>query len=299
MSEKLQKNETDEINKIDQFRKEFHQDLLFYRESKKEQILMSDEQEVHVFYSLKHSNSSSPTIVFIQGIGPGIYSWSDLWDELYKSHNLVIIDSREKPTIDLKKKKQCTVKRIASDIKEVLHYLKIEDQKIVFIASSFGVFYAAHTVAQRWIKPKGCIFIGPFIEANYPKIKTSFAFMLPTFFLEKIGKHIATRFLSGKIAEGFQRKVYYERVASIDVKRWKYCSKMRFWNATEDFTKIDCPIIIFITADDKYHKEEGAEKVKKLVKNSVLEIIPNYNYMHIKPGVVEFTKKIKIIISNF
>ena len=70
---------------------------------------MSDNQEVHVFYSLKHSNSNNPTIVFIQGLGPEIYSWTELWDQLFIDHNLVIIDTREKPSINLKKNKLCTV----------------------------------------------------------------------------------------------------------------------------------------------------------------------------------------------
>ncbi len=277
---------------------EYPQDLLFYRKSTKEHVLMSDDQEVNIFYSMSHKNSKQPTIVFIQGVGLGIYSWTDFWDQLYKNYNLIVIDSREKPTINLKKNKKCTVSRISLDIAEVLHYLKIEGKNTVLIASSFGVYYVAHCVAQKWFNPRGCIFIGPAIESSYPKVKTRLAFMLPTMFLEKIGKRIAKRFLVGKVAEGFQRKVYYERISDIDVKRWKQCSKMRFWNAAEDYVRIDCPVFIFSIADDKYHRIEGARDVQNLLKNSVLEVIPNYNYMHIKPGVEEFGEKLRKTISE-
>ena len=301
MTKNLPKSNHKEKQMTANISEEFPQDLFFFKESTKEQILMSDNQKVHVFYSIKKTNLEieRPSIVFIQGLGPGIYSWSDFWDQLYKDYNLIVIDSREKPSIDLKSDKKCTVSRIALDIAEVLHHLKIQKEKSVIIASSFGIFYVAHCVANSWFKPRGCIFIGPFVESNYPKLKTRFAFMLPTFFLEKFGKLIARRFLSGKIAEGFQKKVYYERVSAIDVRRWKKCSKMRFWNATEDFKKIECPVMIYTTADDKYHKQEGAALVKKLIKNSKLEIIPNYNYMHIKPGVSKFMLKIQKVISDF
>ena len=277
---------------------EFPQDLIFFKESTKENILMSDDQEIHVFYSLKQSISKNPTIVFIQGLGPGIYSWTDLWDELFINHNLIIIDSREKPTINLKRKKQCTVPRIALDIAEVLHYLKIESTDTIFIASSYGIYYVSHCVAQKWINPKGCLFIGPAVQPNYPKVRTGLAFKLPTFLLEKIGKKIARRYLKGKVEKGYQKKLYYDRIASIDVKRWKNCSKMRFWNATEDYKKIDCPVVIFSAGADKYHSKEGAVEVNNLLKNSVIEPIPNYIYMHIKPGVIEFGDRIKKIIQE-
>lgn len=275
------------------------QDFLFLNESTSENILMSDNQEVHVFYSLKHSNSNNPTIVFIQGLGPEIYSWTELWDQLFIDHNLVIIDTREKPSINLKKNKLCTVPRIALDIVEVLHYLKIESKKTAFIASSFGVYFVAHCVAQKWIDPIACFFIGPSVQPIYPKIKTKLGLILPTFLLEKVVKKIVLIYVKGKFEEGYQRNLYTERIAALDVKRWKYCSKMRFWDATEDYKKIACPAVIFTAGVDRYHSNESAIKVKNLVKNGVIEPIPYYDYMRIKPGVIEFADRIKKLITIF
>ncbi|MCE7740388.1 MAG: alpha/beta hydrolase [Candidatus Heimdallarchaeota archaeon] len=271
---------------------EFPQEMVFIKESVKEQILMSDEQEVFCFYSTKHAGSNKPTIFFIQGLGPGVYSWSDLWDELYKDYDLVIIDSREKPSINLKKKKHCTVQRIALDIVETIHYLKLKEENVIFIGSSFGVYYVAHCVSQKWVMPKNCFFIGPFVRTSYPNLSTQLAFMLPTSLLEKVGKRIARRYLRTRVAAGFQKKVYYERVTNIDVGRWKRCSKMRRWNASEDYKRIKCPIFIFTTSDDKYHRIEKTREVCNLIENSTLIEIPDYNFMHIKPGVVEFAKMI-------
>lgn len=295
----IQTNKKESEQEALKFNEEFPQDLLFFKESTKEYILMSDDQEVHIFYTSKDSNKARPTIVFIQGVGPGIFSWTDLWDQLYKEFNLVVIDSREKPTINLKKNIECKVTRIALDIAEVIHHLKIKEEDTVIIASSFGIYYVAHCVAEKWVEPRGCVLIGPAIESSYPKLKTRFAFMLPTVFLEKIGKKIAHRFLAGKVADGFQRKVYYERIDSIDVERWKRCSKMRFWNAAEDYKKIECPIMIYSPIDDKYHTKTGAEEVNKLLRNSNLETVPSYNYMHIKPGVIDFANKIKKKVLEF
>jgi len=274
------------------------QDFLFFNKSTSENILMSDNQEVHVFYSLKHSNSNHPTIIFIQGLGPEIYSWTELWDQLFVDHNLVVIDTREKPTIDLKKNKLCTVPRIALDIVEVLHYLKIESKETAFIASSFGVYFVAHCVAQKWIDPIACFFIGPSVQPIYPKIKTKLGLILSTFLLEKVVKKIVLIYVKGKFEEGYQRNLYTERISALDVKRWKYCSKMRFWSALEDYKKIDCLVVIFTAGIDKYHSNESAIKVKNLLKNGTIEPVPNYNYMRIKPGIIEFADRIKKIIKK-
>ena len=272
---------------------EFPQEMIFIKESTKEQILMSDEQEIQYLYSKNHLDSNNPTVFFIQGAGPGIYSWTDLWDELYKEFDLVIIDSREKPTINLGKKKQCSVHRIALDIVETMHHLKIKEENSIFIGSSFGVYYVAHCLGQNWLKPRECFFIGPFVRSSYPKISTKLAFMLPTFILERVGGKIAKRYLRNRVAPGFQKKVYYERMTNIDVGRWKRCSKMRKWIALEDYQKINCPVTIFTTPDDKYHRLEKTREVSNLIENSSLIEVPNYNFMHIQPGVEEFAEMIK------
>jgi pimeloyl-ACP methyl ester carboxylesterase len=277
---------------------EFPQEMVFINESTKEQILMSDEQEVHCFFSSKHRGNGKPILFFIRGAGPGIYSWTDLWDELYKEFDLVIVDSREKPTTALKKNKECTVRRIALDIAETIHHLKIKEEDVVFVGSSFGVFYVAHCVSQKMINPRKCLFIGSAVRASYPKFKTRLAFILPAILLEKFGKRLARNYLNNRDMEGFQKKVYLERVNSIDVRRWKRCKKMRWWNAADDYKEIACPVIIFTTADDKYHKAAAIKEVNKLIKDSKLVDVPSYNFMHIQPGVVEFGKMIKKLIEE-
>ncbi|MCG3227816.1 MAG: alpha/beta hydrolase [Candidatus Heimdallarchaeota archaeon] len=278
--------------------KEFPQEMTFIKQSTKEQIIMSDEQRVYCFYSNKHENEDKTTIIFIQGVGPGVYSWSDLWDELYKEYNLVIVDSREKPTINLEKNKNCTVQRISLDIVEAINHLKIKDKDIIFIGSSLGAFYVAHCIGQGWIKPKGCFLIGPSIELKYPEIVFRLALILPSFLLEEVGKFIARRFIRNKVIEGFQKKVYFERVDKIDVKRWKKCSSIRKWKASEDYKNINCPAYIFSTTEDKYHRVEETEKVRKLIKNSKFIEVPDYNFMRIKPRVIEFARIIKELIKK-
>lgn len=276
----------------------FQQELIFVRESKQEYILMSDEQLIYCFYSIKQEYLNNPTIFFIQGLGPGIYTWSDFWDELYKEYNLVVIDSREKPTIDLEKNKECSVQRISLDIVEVINYLQIKEENVILSGTSLGSFYLAHCVGQGWINPKGCFIVGPSINLTYPEIAFKLAFILPSFLFEKVGKFLARRYIKSKELEDYQRKAYLERIMKIDVKRWKRCSRIRKWNPSDDYKNIKCPVIIFSTDADKYHSVEEAKKVKKYIKNCHLVDVPDYKYMRSKPRVKEFIRMIDDLIKK-
>ncbi|MHA1304355.1 MAG: alpha/beta fold hydrolase [Candidatus Heimdallarchaeaceae archaeon] len=279
------------------FEEEFPQDMIFIKESAKEYILMSDEQEVFCYYSNKKSNFKETTIVFLQGFGSGIYTWTDLWDELSKEYDLVVIDPRDKETIKLKNR-ECSVPRIAKDIVETIHYLKIDEKNVFFIGSSVGASYIAHCISQGWIKPKGCLFTGPAQKPRTPKFLINLSFLLPSSILDKAGKYIGRLWLKNKVADGFQRKVFYNRIDKIDVKRWKQCRKIQSWDATEDFRAIQCPVYIVITSGDKYHKLDASNKVAELIHDSKIIDVPSYDYYHIKPGMEEFTQTIKRIIEK-
>ncbi|MHA2308830.1 MAG: hypothetical protein ACXABJ_06115, partial [Candidatus Heimdallarchaeaceae archaeon] len=64
------------------FEDEYPQEMFFLKKATKEYILMSDEQEVFCYHSIDSENSDKFTILFVQGFGAGVYSWTDLWDEL-------------------------------------------------------------------------------------------------------------------------------------------------------------------------------------------------------------------------
>lgn len=283
---------------IKSLEEEYPQDMIFFKESIKENVLMSDGQEIPCYYSKKQGNFEKTTFLFIQGVGPGVYSWTDFWDELFKKYDLVVIDSREKPTVNLKKKSECSVNRMSLDILEIMHHLKITEDNVVFFGSSIGIHYIAHCIGQGWIKPKGCFFVGPSVAPNYPKISSKIAFSLPVFLLEKIGKQIARRYLRNKIENVFQKKVYNDRINKIDVRRWKQCSRVRYWNSTDNLKKIECPVFIFSATEDRYHNTQAAILVGKLVQNNRIIDIPDYNFIHTKPGVVEYTNMIEKLIED-
>ncbi len=274
------------------FEEEYPQKMLFLKEARKEYILMSDGQEVLCYHSARENSFDEITIFFVQGFGAGVYSWTDLWDELYKEFNLVVLDPRDKESAKLGKKNKCTVQRIALDISETMHYLRINSNKLVFFGSSLGAAYIANSIKRQLTNPKCCFFAAPSIKPRNPKFLLKLGLILPYNIVDKLGKAIGRRYLRDKVAEGFQRKVFYSRIENIDVRRWKKCIKLHNYNSTEDFRSINCPIFLITTEGDKYHHVESVEEVHELIRNSKILNVPSYEYYHTNPGVKEFTKQI-------
>jgi hypothetical protein len=276
----------------------YPQEMNFLKNAKKDYILMSDEQEVLCYQSFDQSNSDKFTVFFVQGFGAGVYSWTDLWDELCKEYNLIVLEPRDKESVKLGNKKECTVQRIALDIAESVHYLKISFEKLIFFGSSIGAVYIANNLRRKLTNPKCCFFAAPSIKPRNPKFLLKLALFLPSKFVDKLGKFIGRRYLKNKVAEGFQRKVFYSRIDNIDVNRWKQCIKLHNYNSKEDFASVECPVYLITTSGDKYHELEAVEKVHKLIKNSKIVNVPSYEYYHTYPGVKEFLNQISNIINN-
>ncbi|MBY9000040.1 MAG: alpha/beta hydrolase [Candidatus Heimdallarchaeota archaeon] len=272
---------------------ETFQELLFVKESTKVYIPMSDGQDIFCQYILDDKTKSDYIIFFIQGFASGHFTWSDFWDALHEEFNMVIVDPRDKKSNELKKKSKCTIHRIALDFIEAIKFLKLDEKKLVLFGSSIGASYVAYLVGQEMIKPKGCFLTGTSRKPRSPRMLVHFFFLLPGFALNAIVKPIARIYMRNKLAEGFQKQIYKDRINHVDFRRWKTCKSLHDWDATEEFRKMSSPVFIIRTPDDKYHKEDEVKIIRELIPNCKIIDVPTYDYCHIKPGVYEFTQTIK------
>jgi len=269
------------------------QDTIFLKESSKAYIPMSDGQDIFCQYSLDDTTKSDIVFFFVQGFASGYFTWSDFWDALHQEFNLVIVDPRDKKSNKLMKNSECSTHRIALDFAETIKFLKLDEKKLVLFGSSIGASYVAHMVGQNMITPKGCFLTGPSRKPRAPKKLLNFFFLLPAFVMNTLGKLVARIYLRNKVAEGFQKQVFYDRISNVDVRRWKHCRDLQDWDATEDFKKMKIPVFIIRTPGDKYHESNEIQAVYELIQNCKIIDVPAYDYCHTKPGVLEFTQTIK------
>jgi len=269
------------------------QSTIFLNESSKVYIPMSDGQDIFCQYSLGDKTKSDIVFFFVQGFASGYFTWSDFWDALHQEFNLVIVDPRDKKSNKLTKGSECSTHRIALDFAEAIKFLKLDEKKLVLFGSSIGASYVAHLVGQNMITPKGCFLTGPARKPRAPSKLLNFFFFFPAFVMNTLGKLVARIYLRKKVADGFQKQVFYDRINNVDVRRWKKCRDIHIWDATEDFKKMKIPVFIIRTPYDKYHESDEIQVVHELIPNSKIIDVPAYDYCHTKPGVFEFTQTIK------
>lgn len=280
------------------FDESYVQERIFVNNSNKEYILMSDGEEIFCYHSINYKEKGDLVFFFVQGYASGIFPWSDFWDALDKKFNLVVLDPRDKPSNKLTKKSECTTHRISLDIAETIHHLKIDEKNVIFFGSSIGASYVAHCISQKMIAPKACFFTGPSRVPRSPRLIVKIILPLPPFLLRIAGTIVARIYLKNRVSDGFQKQIFYERIKNVDVRRWKICKKLQDYNATEDFERTNGIVYIIRTVGDKYHKIDEINTVNKLIKNSKIIDVPSYDFIHMKPGVDEFTLELKKIIEE-
>ena len=280
------------------FDENYVQERTFVNNSSKEYIPMSDGEDIFCYHSIDYEKKGDLVFFFVQGYASGIFPWSDFWDALDKEFNLVVLDPRDKPTNKLTKKSECTTPRIALDIAETLHHLRIDEKNVVLFGSSIGASYVAHCVNKKMVNPLTCFLTGPSIIPRSPRLIVKIILPLPPKLLKIVGTIVARVYLKNRVSDGFQKQIFYERIKNVDVRRWKICKKLQDWDATEDFAGMEGQVFIIRTKGDKYHKIEDLNKANQLIKNSKIVDVPSYEFIHMKPGVYDFTIMLKKIIED-
>ncbi len=268
----------------------------FWKDTKKEYIKMSDGAELLVYYTNKIKDSKKKTIFFFPGYATGVFSWSDLWDELYKEYNLYVFESREKDSAKVKWKHKGNMDRFGLDIKETIDYFGIDEKNIFAIGSSFGCSQVARAVVNEGFNPSGILFNGPSTKFILPRKILWLAYIIPAFVLQFIGIPIIKLWISTMYPKGFQRKHYHDFVNRANAMKWKKTLPVSRWNALVDYAEMDVPTWIVLDPHDSLHTEEFASTIISTIKNSQLVKVPDYNYMHHLPGAKEWAQRIGAII---
>jgi len=275
----------------------YSQEELFWKESTKEYVPMSDGAELLVYYT-KKGGQNKKTILFLPGYATGVFSWSDLWDELHTEYDLYVFESREKNSSKVKWKHKADMNRLGLDVKETIEHFKFDQNNLFMIGSSFGCSTSARAMAEKWFKPAGILYNGPSVKFILPRKILWLAYILPAFVLQVIGIPIIRLWISIMFPKGFQKKHYNDFLGNANAMRWKKTLSTSRWNALEDYAKVPCKTWVTLDPDDSLHTVEFVETILSTIPDSTLVKVPSYNYMHHYPGARNFAKQIKELIES-
>ncbi len=271
---------------------EYTQEELFYKEAEKIYVPMSDEAELLVYFTTKGTHPKGYNILFIPGYASVPLSWNDLWDCLYEHFNLYVLETREKPTSKVKWSHKGNMDRSGLDVKDTLEGLELDPKKTIIICASSSALYVNRALAEGWIKPLATVMIGPVRTPKLPAKLIFLTFFIPSFILDGLVRFVGMIWISTVIKKGVQRDRYKQYIGTASSMRWKKTCWVTWWDGTEDFKKIDTPVLMVGAIDEDLHVDNETQICVDLVPTSTYLQVPSFLYMHHLPGAPEFTKQL-------
>ncbi len=268
-----------------------NQHALFYENSVKEYIKMSDGAELLVIRNVYSKDVKN--VLFLSGYLAIREAWSDFLDAIYEDFNLYVLETREKPSSKLKFRHKGDIFRYARDIFDTLKHFNLELNKTVIIASSNSGMYIARAIAEKLLNPVGIVLLGPIRKPNTSQKLIFVTYLLPSFILQPFLKAVTKKWFKTIVPEGIQYDTYKRYIETGTSWREKKNRQISRWDSSEDFKAIKCPTWIFGTKDDIYHPEAECFEIQKLITNSKLFQMPYFGYMHFNPDAKEFAKFVK------
>jgi len=270
----------------------YAQKALFYNESIKEYVPVSDGAELLVYYTKKGKNPLGLTIFFVPGFATGPFSWNDLWDCLYEEFDLYVIEKRELKSSKVKWKHKANMDRLAEDVENVIEHYNLDPKKTVLMGTCLGTSIIGRILARKRMTFASAVMMNPPRHFFLPKALLPLGYICPAFTMAIIGKPLIKTWLKLSMPSGNQRETYLENISNANGMRWKKFMAITKWDSFDDYAKIKMPVLVVATTKDKIHEAKIAQQATELMENATFLDAPSYYWMHFHPTAEIFTKKV-------
>ncbi|MBY9001797.1 MAG: hypothetical protein KGD64_12840 [Candidatus Heimdallarchaeota archaeon] len=259
-------------------------------------LVMSDGSQLKILRTFAPKKTSNGYTLFVNpAFGSIILGWDEFLNEAMQDFDIVYYESREKGSSKLIKKPKMDMESYSNDIMETIEYLKLEPEKLIAFASSSSVPIVGYTVANKNIRPKLTVFVGPIMKIPIPTILRLMVLILPTFFVNII-RYLAFTWIKRKRSESPEQAAKYIRVGKeANPKKWKKGLRY-FGTATYEniYPQIDTKVLVIDESEDKMHETEITRMIASLIPNAELIDLKTNKNTHSKPIVDvirEFVRK--------
>ncbi|GAJ06096.1 unnamed protein product, partial [marine sediment metagenome] len=234
----------------------------------------------------KEETSNGHTIFVIPAFGSIILGWDELLIEAMQDFDVVYFESREKGSSKLVKKAKMDMEIYSEDMKEIIRQLKLEENKLITLASSSSVPIIGYTIAYKNLQPKLTVLVGPIMKIPIPTIIRLMALFLPTFFVNLIRKLSFIWIKRKRTATPEQAAKYIRAGKEADPKKWKR-GLGYFGTATYEkiYPLIDTKVLVIDESEDKMHETEITREIASLIPNAELIDLKTNKNTHSKPIV--------------
>ncbi len=217
------------------------------------------------------------TLMLIPGWGSVVPGWEQVIMEAVKDFDILYIESREKGSFHPSKNKTVNDNnRLALDVKEIVEHLKIDQDRLVTLTSSFSTLTIANLLGTKKIKPILNILIGPVYQLNMPPTTRYLMHIVPNFVINWTKPIWRWWLVKYKSEDPVQSAKYFRVLEESDFKKWRAVAKRVCFTKVWDLYKQieDTRVVIIGMETDKMHTVELAK--------SILAVIPKAEYIDMK-----------------
>lgn len=267
----------------------------FENRAKEHYITVSDGSRVKILTTKAPKESfNGYTFVLIPGWGTIVPGWEEVLMEAIKDFNILYIESREKISFKPGRGRiKYNFERLALDVKEIMNFLKIDENKAITVTSSFSTIYMANLLGTGKIKPALNILIGPCFRFEMPTTTRYIMHILPTF-LFYVTKPIWRWWVKKHKSEDKVQAAKYIRVMNeADPKKWRAVAEQTcFTKVWKHYANIEEDTNVFVIGmeEDKMHTSKVSMKIK--------DTIPGAQYIDMRTNKATHTAEIVNVIRD-
>ncbi len=237
--------------------------------SEEKHLKTSDGTELRVLMSKADiSKKNGYTLFLVPGWATIVPSWDEVLLEAMKDFDIIYLETREKKSARLSSKAKFDLDRMSEDIKDIFEGLELEKEKVVFLASSYGVLSLGEALAQNKIEPFLTVFIGACGRFDMPPFTRYILPIIHPLFITALKPLWRLWIRKAKSENPEQAAKYYRALDEAEPKRWVKAARQVcfpwFWYLYE---RIENRVLLVGMEEDKMHMIEETERIAKLLNN--------------------------------
>ena len=255
---------------------------------------MSDGTELRVLRTKADKKSRNGyTLFLIPGWNSAVPSWDILLMEAIHYFDTIYFESREKFSSKLNWKTKNTLDRISEDVAEVVHHFKLDEEKLVMLASSWGDIFLADALAKKKINPHVTFLTGVTAKLTLPKGTRHIIPFITPFTLNMLKPLLRWWLINKKSENEEQAQKNLRNLEESDPRKWKKVVKYSTGYQWDTYAKIEQNIVIAGAEKDKMHSFTESQKIVNLIKNVTYIDMESNKNVHSKNMITELRKHLE------
>ena len=227
-----------------------------------------DDGKIRVVHVKPKKTINKRILVFMPGWGVQTAGFEVLYETLHDEVEFYYIETREKGTSKLDKKKaKMTIEQMAKDVQDALNFLELSGKDFVFVTPCWGATIIFIGLLNKTIEIPSIVVFDPMHKLWFNKFINTISPAIPVWLANIVKRPIKFFALLG-MKEKTQKKRSSDFIDNADIWKWKNAAHVvKDLELIGMLGDIKQEIIVFNATSDRIHNQEDYPKLAKELPN--------------------------------